>query len=62
MKIFEGLINSKNMVFDVKKLVNVGVGLTLQRKGGKSNASGMSRRSSGFTLPMAGFCWRTYKL
>jgi hypothetical protein len=62
MKIFEGLSNSKNMVFNVKKLLNVGVGLTLQQKGGKSNASGMSRRSSGFTLPMAGFRQRMYKL
>jgi hypothetical protein len=34
MKIFEGLSNSKNMVFNVKKLLNVGVDLTLQQKGG----------------------------
>jgi hypothetical protein len=32
MKIFEGLSNSKKMVFNVKKLLNVGVGLTLRRK------------------------------
>ncbi len=36
MKIFEGLRNSRNMVFNVKKLLNVGVGLTLRRKGGKN--------------------------
>ncbi len=36
MKIFEGLINSKNMIFNVKKLLNVGLGLTLRRKGGKN--------------------------
>jgi hypothetical protein len=36
MKISEGLSNSKNMVFNVKKLLNVGVGLTLQWKGGKN--------------------------
>jgi hypothetical protein len=35
MKIFEGLSKSKNMVFNVKKFFNVGVGLTLMRKGGK---------------------------
>jgi hypothetical protein len=36
MKIFEGLSNSRNMVFNVKKLLNVGVGLTLRRKSGKN--------------------------
>jgi hypothetical protein len=36
MKIFEDLSNSKNMVFNVKKLLNDGVGLTLHRKGGKN--------------------------
>jgi hypothetical protein len=36
MKIFEGLNNSKNMVLHVKKLLNVGVFLTLQQKGGKN--------------------------
>jgi hypothetical protein len=36
MKIFEGLSNSKNMVVNVKKLLHVGVGLTLRRKGGKN--------------------------
>jgi hypothetical protein len=35
MKFFEGLFKSKNMVFNVKKLLNVGLGLTLRRKGGK---------------------------
>ncbi len=35
MKIFEGLSNSKNMVFNVKKFLYVGVSLTLWRKGGK---------------------------
>jgi hypothetical protein len=29
MKIFEGLSNSKKIVFNVKKLLNVGVDLTL---------------------------------
>ncbi len=36
MKVFEGLSNSKNMIFNVKKLLNVGLGLTLRRKGGKN--------------------------
>jgi CDGSH-type Zn-finger protein len=35
MKIFEGLSNSKNMVFNVKKLLIVSVDLTLWRKGKK---------------------------
>jgi hypothetical protein len=35
MKIFEGLSNGKNMVFNVKKLLNVGVDLTLRRKSDK---------------------------
>jgi hypothetical protein len=35
MKIFEGLSNSKNIVFSVKKLLNVGLGLTLWQKGRK---------------------------
>jgi hypothetical protein len=34
MKIFEGLSNSKNMIFNVKKLLNVGVDMTLKQKGG----------------------------
>jgi hypothetical protein len=33
MNIFEGLSNGENMVFNVKKLLNTGVGLTLQQKG-----------------------------
>jgi hypothetical protein len=32
MKIFEGLSNIKNMVFNMEKFFNFGVGLTLQRK------------------------------
>jgi hypothetical protein len=36
MKIFEGLNNSKNMILNVEKLLNVGLGLALQRKGGKN--------------------------
>jgi hypothetical protein len=36
MKTFKGLSNSKNMVFNVKKLLNIGVGLVLQQKGGKN--------------------------
>jgi hypothetical protein len=36
MKIFKGLSNSKNMVFNVKKFLNIGVGLMLLRKGGKN--------------------------
>jgi hypothetical protein len=32
MKISEGLSNSKNMVFDAKKLLNIGVDLTLWRR------------------------------
>jgi hypothetical protein len=35
MKIFEGLSIGKNMVFNVKKLLNVGVDLTLWWKGDK---------------------------
>jgi hypothetical protein len=36
MKIFEGLRNSNNMVFNMKKLLNVDVGQMLGRKGGKN--------------------------
>jgi hypothetical protein len=36
IKIFEGLSNSKIMVFNVKKLLNVGLGLTLQQNGEKN--------------------------
>jgi hypothetical protein len=36
LKIFEDLINSKNMVFNVKRLLNVGLGLILQQKGEKN--------------------------
>jgi hypothetical protein len=61
MKIFEGLSNSKNMVFNVKKLLNFGVGLTLQQKGGKNRCEQMSGQSSGFTPPKAGFHQRTCK-
>jgi hypothetical protein len=32
IEIFEGLSNSKNMVFNVKKLLNVGLGLMLRQK------------------------------
>jgi hypothetical protein len=35
MKISEGLSSSKNMVFSMKKLLNVGVDLTLRRRGKK---------------------------
>ncbi len=35
MKIFEGLSKSKNTVFDLKKLLNVAVDLTLWRMGEK---------------------------
>jgi hypothetical protein len=35
MKISEGLSNSKNMVFNTKKLINNGVDLTLWRRGEK---------------------------
>jgi hypothetical protein len=34
MKIFEGLSNNKNVIFNVKKLLNIGVDLKLQQKGG----------------------------
>jgi hypothetical protein len=44
MKIFEGLRNSKNMVFNVKKLLNVGVGLTLRQKGGKNQCEQNERQ------------------
>jgi hypothetical protein len=36
IKIFEGLSNSKNMVFNVKKLLNVCLGLTPRQKAGKN--------------------------
>jgi hypothetical protein len=61
MKIFEGLGNSKNMVFNVKKLFIVGVGLTYGEKAERTDASGISGRSSGFTPPKAGFRQRTCK-
>jgi tRNA A58 N-methylase Trm61 len=52
MKIFEDLSDSKNMIFNVKKLLNVGVGLTLYgEKVERTDARGTSGRSSGFTLP-----------
>jgi hypothetical protein len=35
MKIFEGLSNSKYIVFNVKKLLDLGVDLTLWRRGEK---------------------------
>jgi hypothetical protein len=44
MKIFEGLSNSKNMDFNVKKLLNVGVGLTVWRKGGKQRCERNERQ------------------
>jgi hypothetical protein len=43
------------MVFNVKKLLNVGLGLTLWWNGRKNDASGMSGRSSGFLPPKAVF-------
>jgi hypothetical protein len=47
LKIFEGLSNGKNMVFNVKKLSN-GVGLSLRRKGGKKRCKRISGKSSRF--------------
>jgi hypothetical protein len=44
MKIFEGLSNSKNMFVNVKKLLNVGMGLTLRRKGGKNQCERNERQ------------------
>ncbi len=44
MKIFEGLSNGKNMIFNVKKLLNVGLGLTLRRKGGKNRFKRIERQ------------------
>ncbi len=35
IKISKGLSNSKNMVFNMKKLLNVGVGLMLRQRGKK---------------------------
>jgi hypothetical protein len=49
MKIFRGPSNSKNMVFNVKKLLNVSVGLMLRGTGGKDQCDRNERRSSGFT-------------
>jgi hypothetical protein len=57
MKIFEGLSNSKNMILNVKKLLSVGLGYG--GKAERTDASGMSGRSSGFTPPKAGFRRRT---
>jgi hypothetical protein len=59
MKIFEGLSNSKNMIFNVKKLLNVGLGQTLRRMAERTDSSGMSGGSSGFTPPKADFHRRT---
>ncbi len=44
IKIFEGLSNSKDMVFNVKKLLNVGLGLTLRRNGGKNRCERNERQ------------------
>jgi hypothetical protein len=44
IKIFEGLSNSKNMVFNVKKLLNVGLGLALRRNGGKNRCERNERQ------------------
>jgi hypothetical protein len=44
MKIFEGLSNSKNMVFNVKKLLNGGLGLTLRRNGGENQCERNERQ------------------
>jgi hypothetical protein len=44
MKILEGLSNSQNMVFNVKKLFNVGLGLTLQRNGEKNRCERNERQ------------------
>jgi hypothetical protein len=44
MKIFEGLSNSKNMILNVKKLLNVGLGLRLWRKGGKNRCERNERQ------------------
>jgi hypothetical protein len=44
IKILEGLSNSKNMVFNVKKLLNVGLGLTLRRNGGKNRCERNERQ------------------
>jgi hypothetical protein len=44
IKIFEGLSNSKNMVFNVKKLLNVGLGLTLRRNSRKNRCERNERQ------------------
>jgi hypothetical protein len=44
IKIFEGLSNSKNMVFNVKKLLNVGLGLALRRNSGKNRCERNERQ------------------
>ncbi len=44
MKILEGLSNSKNIVFNVKKLLNVGLGLALRQKGGKNRCERNERQ------------------
>ncbi len=49
--------NSKDMVFNVKTLLNDDIDLTLWRRG-KSGVSGMSGRSCGFRPLVVCFCWQ----
>ncbi len=53
--IFQEISNSKNMVFNVKKLLDNCVDLTLRRGDGKSDPSEMSCRYCGFRLPVVCF-------
>jgi hypothetical protein len=42
MKIFEGLSNSENMVFNVRKLLNIGVDLMLQQGANRSDPADLA--------------------
>ncbi len=54
---FQRPYNSKNMVFNVKKLLNVGVDFTLQQRAKRSNLGRMSGTFCRFRLLLARFCW-----
>jgi hypothetical protein len=58
MKISEGLSNSKNMVFNMKKLLNVGVDLTLWQRGLKKQLGQNERQILQILAGMTGFHWQ----
>ncbi len=57
-KIWEDLSNSKNMVFNGKKLLNDNVDLTLRGRNRKKGSSGVSGWYCGFRLQITNFCPR----